>query len=66
MLIILCFQIIFPIFKEHHDQIEEQAEIAKQTVLEKMGSIFKKDQFKKMRPKSIVVEDDEDEKKKKL
>jgi len=57
-------QIIFPVFKEHHDQIEEHAEIAKNSIKDRFDNMFKKDQFKKLRPKSIHIEDENDEKKK--
>ena len=42
----LCFislQILFPIFKEHHEQIEEQAEKTKLTVMQKLGLCIKKE-----------------------
>eukprot|EP00091_Calanus_sinicus_P024005 TRINITY_DN8391_c0_g1_i2.p1 TRINITY_DN8391_c0_g1~~TRINITY_DN8391_c0_g1_i2.p1 ORF type:complete len:182 (-),score=62.13 TRINITY_DN8391_c0_g1_i2:56-565(-) len=35
--------ILFPIFKEHHEQIEEQAENTKMTVMQKLGLCIKKE-----------------------
>ena len=37
------FQVLFPLFKEHHQEIEEQAEKAKQSLKEKFGDFFKND-----------------------
>ena len=36
-------QVLFPLFKEHHEQIEEQAEIAKFTIKDKLEKLFKKE-----------------------
>ena len=35
------FQVLFPLFKEHHKEIEEQAEKAKQSIKDKLGDFFK-------------------------
>merc|ERR1711892_1460616 len=35
--------ILFPIFKQHHEQIEEQAEKTKLTVMQKLGLCIKKE-----------------------
>ena len=35
------FQVLFPLFKEHHKEIEEQAEKAKQSIKDKLGNLFK-------------------------
>jgi len=40
---ILFNQVLFPLFKEHHQEIEEQAEKAKQSLKEKFGDFFKND-----------------------
>merc|ERR1711971_90915 len=34
--------ILFPLFQQHHKEIEDQAEMAKKTVMEKLGPCFKK------------------------
>merc|ERR1712183_358609 len=44
---IIFNNMLFPIFKEHHEQIEEQAENAKLTVMQKMGLCFKKEKHDK-------------------
>ena len=36
-------QTLFPIFKQHHEQIEEQAEKTKLTVMQKLGLCIKKE-----------------------
>ena len=41
------FQVLFPIFKEHHEQIEEQAEKAKVSIKDKLEIFFKKDKTDK-------------------
>ena len=43
----LPFQVLFPIFKEHHEQIEEQAEKAKLSIKDKLEIFFKKDKNEK-------------------
>ena len=35
-------KILFPLFQQHHKEIEDQAEMAKKTVMEKLGLCFKK------------------------
>merc|ERR1712198_499413 len=35
--------ILFPLFKQHHKEIEEQAAMAQKTVMEKLGLCFKKE-----------------------
>ena len=35
------FQVLFPLFKEHHKEIEDQAEKAKQSIKDKLGDFFK-------------------------
>jgi len=40
--------VLFPIFKEHHEQIEEQAEKAKLSIKEKLETFFKKDKSEKV------------------
>merc|ERR1712071_253947 len=45
---IIFNNILFPIFKEHHEQIEEQAEIAKLNVMQKLGLCFKKEKGEKV------------------
>ena len=37
------FQVLFPLFKEHHKEIEDQAEKAKQSLKDKFGDLFKSD-----------------------
>ena len=39
---------LFPIFKEHHEQIEEQAEKAKVSIKDKIEIFFKKDKNDKV------------------
>ena len=39
----VCFQVLFPLFKEHHKEIEDQAEKAKQSFKDKFGDFFKSD-----------------------
>ena len=34
-------QVLFPLFKTHHKEIEDQAEKAKQSLKEKFGDFFK-------------------------
>merc|ERR1712154_646974 len=38
---LLFNQVLFPLFKEHHKEIEEQAEKAKQSIKDKLGDFFK-------------------------
>merc|ERR1712018_212412 len=38
---ILFNQVLFPLFKEHHKEIEDQAEKAKQSLKDKFGDLFK-------------------------
>merc|ERR1712020_452359 len=40
---LLFNQVLFPLFKQHHQEIEEQAEKAKQSLKEKFGDFFKND-----------------------
>merc|ERR1712018_778733 len=40
---ILFNQVLFPLFKEHHKEIEDQAEKAKQSLKKKFGDFFKND-----------------------
>ena len=40
-LIRFVFQVLFPLFKQHHKEIEEQAEKAKQSIKDKLGEFFK-------------------------
>jgi len=40
---IIFNQVLFPLFKEHHEQIEEQAEIAKVTIKDKFEKLFRKE-----------------------
>ena len=47
VIISLFFQLLFPLFKEHHEQIEEKAETAKLTVMQKLGLCFKKEKDEK-------------------
>merc|ERR1711970_1278150 len=44
---IIFNQVLFPIFKEHHEQIEEQAEKAKVSIKDKLEIFFKKDKTDK-------------------
>merc|ERR1712113_72262 len=39
--------ILFPLFQQHHKEIEDQAEMAKKTVMEKLGLCFKKEKGEK-------------------
>ena len=41
------FQVLFPLFKQHHQEIEDQAEKAKQSLKEKFGDFFKSDKKEK-------------------
>merc|ERR1711892_705642 len=45
---IIFNQVLFPIFKEHHEQIEEQAEKAKLSIKDKLEIFFKKDKTDKV------------------
>ena len=47
----LIFQILFPLFKEHHEEIEEQAEAVKMTVLQKLGMRLKKEKVENVENK---------------
>merc|ERR1711913_121315 len=38
---LLFNQVLFPLFKEHHKEIEEQAEEAQQSIKDKLGDFFK-------------------------
>ena len=65
-------QILFPLFQEHHQNIEVNAEIAKITVMEKLGLCFKKEKgdkgekiSKSIFKKSETVEKKDDKKEKK-
>ena len=49
-------QVLFPIFKEHHEQIEEQAEKAKLTIKEKLESFFKKEKSEKVEKEAKKAE----------
>merc|ERR1712165_385973 len=40
---LLFNQVLFPLFKEHHKEIEDQAEKAKQSLKDKFGDLFKSD-----------------------
>ena len=40
-------KILFPLFQQHHKEIEDQAEMAKKTVMEKLGLCFKKEKGEK-------------------
>merc|ERR1711874_366490 len=44
---IIFNKVLFPIFKEHHEQIEEQAEKAKVSIKDKLEIFFKKDKTDK-------------------
>merc|ERR1712025_470811 len=44
---IIFNQVLFPIFKEHHEQIEEQAEKAKVSIKDKLEIFFKKEKNEK-------------------
>jgi len=44
---LLFNQVLFPLFKQHHKEIEEQAEKAKQSLKEKFGDFFKSDKKEK-------------------
>ena len=45
--IFIFFQVLFPLFKQHHKEIEDQAEKAKQSLKEKFGDFFKSDKKEK-------------------
>ena len=51
----VCFQVLFPLFKEHHKEIEDQAEKAKQSFKDKFGDFFKKENGKENGKKNGVV-----------
>merc|ERR1711892_949464 len=44
---IIFNNLLFPMFKEHHEQIEEKAETAKLTVMQKLGMCLKKEKDEK-------------------
>jgi len=44
---LLFNQVLFPLFKQHHQEIEDQAEKAKQSLKEKFGDFFKSDKKEK-------------------
>ena len=41
--ILIILQVLFPLFKEHHKEIEDQAAKAKQSLKDKFGDFFKSD-----------------------
>merc|ERR1712141_899990 len=45
---LLFNQVLFPLFKEHHKEIEEQAEKAKQSIKDKLGDFFKNGKKEKL------------------
>merc|ERR1712215_482832 len=52
---IIFNQALFPIFKEHHEQIEEQAEKAKLSIKEKFEMFFKKEKNEAVDKKEKVL-----------
>ena len=54
-LILFTFQVLFPLFKEHHKEIEDQAEKAKKTLKETFGDFFKSNDKKENGKKNGVV-----------
>merc|ERR1712183_108983 len=52
---IIFNQVLFPIFKEHHEQIEEQAEKAKLSIKEKFEMFFKKEKNDEVDKKEKVL-----------
>merc|ERR1712226_1273790 len=46
--------ILFPLFQQHHKEIEDQAEMAKKTVMEKLGLCFKKEKGDKDKGEKVT------------
>ena len=47
-------KILFPLFQQHHKEIEDQAEMAKKTVMEKLGLHFKKEKGDKDKGEKVT------------
>ena len=47
-------KILFPLFQQHHKEIEDQAEMAKKTVMEKLGLCFKKEKGDKDKGEKVT------------